>query len=70
MLALRERLRKTGALSATDRPKVVPLTHYILFKYDLDWKHLVNTKVGPSALIYLYFIVTNAALVFTIYTGR
>ena len=32
VMAMRERLRKTGALSPTERPKLVPITHYLLFK--------------------------------------
>jgi len=48
VLALRERLRKTGALTATERPKVVPLTHYLLWKYEVDWHILVNAKEGNS----------------------
>jgi myosin heavy subunit len=48
VMALRERLRKTGALSPTERPKLVPITHYILFKYQVDWHVLVNTKGDNS----------------------
>jgi DNA repair exonuclease SbcCD ATPase subunit len=51
VLALRERLRKTGALGPTERPKVVPLTHYLLWKYEVDWHFLVNTKGDNSAEI-------------------
>ena len=31
---MRSLLRKTGAIGPNDRPKTVPLTHYLLFKYD------------------------------------
>jgi len=44
VLALRERLRKTGAIEASERPKEVPLTHYLLFKYDVDWRVLVSSS--------------------------
>jgi len=48
VMAMRDRLRKTGALSPTERPKLVPLTHYLLFHYDVDWRYLVNTKGDNS----------------------
>ena len=51
VVAMRERLRKTGALGPTERPKLVPLTHYLLFKYEVDWKVLVNSRGDNSALI-------------------
>jgi chromosome segregation ATPase len=49
VMSMRDSLRKTGAISASDRPKLVPLTHYLLFKYEVDWKKLVNTKGDNSA---------------------
>lgn len=49
VLALREQLRKTGAIATNDRPKLVPLTHYLLFRYKVDWHFLVNTKGDNSA---------------------
>jgi len=48
VVAMRDRLRKTGALSSTERPKLVPLTHYLLFKHPVDWRVLVNTKGDNS----------------------
>jgi len=48
VLTLREALRKTGAIAATDRPKEVPLTHYLLFKFGVDWHVLVNSKGDNS----------------------
>lgn len=48
VMAMRERLRKTDALAPTERPKLVPLTHYLLFKYEVDWRVLVNTKGDNS----------------------
>jgi len=46
VVELREGLRSTGAIGATERPKIVPLTHVLLFKYKdrVNWKTLVNTK--------------------------
>lgn len=42
VLAMREKLRKTGAVGPTERPKNVPLTHYLLFKYDVDWHTVIS----------------------------
>jgi len=44
--AMREKLRATGAI--TDRPKLVPLTHYLLFKYQADFHFLVNAPQGSQ----------------------
>src|SRR5690348_15607804 len=38
VLQMREHLRKVGIPSA----KLVPLVHYLIFKYKADWHHLVN----------------------------
>jgi hypothetical protein len=51
VVALRERLRKTGAIGQTERPKAVPLTHYILWRYEVDWHVLVNTSGSPPPAI-------------------
>jgi flagellar biosynthesis GTPase FlhF len=48
VMALREKLRQTGAITASDRPKVVPIVHYLLFKYNVDWHALVNTSGDNS----------------------
>jgi len=48
VMAMRDKLRKTGAIGQTERPKVVPLVHYILWKYDVDWHKLVNSAEGNS----------------------
>jgi len=48
VMAMRERLRKTGALSPTERPKLVPITHYLLFKYEVNWHTLVNSAGDNS----------------------
>ena len=42
---LRERLRETGAV---DRVKVVPITHFLLFKYNINWRNLVNASQGDN----------------------
>jgi len=46
----RDRLRKTGAIGQAERPKTVPLTHYVLWRYEVDWHVLVNTAgASPSS---------------------
>ena len=46
---MRDRLRSTGAIGQTERPKLVPLTHYLLYKYNADWKTLVDeTRQGGN----------------------
>ena len=34
---MRAALRSTGAIGEKERPKAVPLTHWLLFKYKVDW---------------------------------
>jgi hypothetical protein len=51
VMAMREKLRQTGAISQSDRPKTVPLTHYVLFKYGVDWHTLVNSYGDNAAEI-------------------
>merc|ERR1711974_426659 len=47
--AMREKLRSTGAIGETERPKTVPLTHYLLYKYNADWNTLVDeTRQGDN----------------------
>lgn len=46
---LRTALRSSGAMSEADRPKLVPLTHVLLFKYSGDWRALVNAVAGDNA---------------------
>jgi len=48
IMAMREKLRQTGAIAASDRPKTVPIVHYLLFKYNVDWHALVNTSGDNS----------------------
>jgi hypothetical protein len=49
VLALRSKLRKSGALAESDRPKDVPLTHFLLFKYEVSWNKLVNAPQGDNS---------------------
>jgi len=46
---LRGRLRESGALSQSAKPKMVPITHFLLFKYGNDFKVLVNASQGDNA---------------------
>jgi len=48
VMAMREKLRQTGAIATTDRPKLVPITHYLLFRFNVDWHTLVNTSADNS----------------------
>jgi len=47
---LRQNLRDSGALGPSERPKVVPLVHYLLFRYrsNTDWHYLVNATQGDN----------------------
>merc|ERR1712137_1220951 len=45
---MRDKLRSTGAIGQSERPKLVPLIHYLLFRYDSDWHHLVNAPQGDN----------------------
>ena len=46
---LRTKLRETGAIGENERPKVVPLTHYLLFKYNVNWHELVHASQGDNS---------------------
>merc|ERR1711943_166551 len=46
---LRAKLRSTGAIGESERPKKVPLTHYLLFRYNVDWHKLVNSSQGDNS---------------------
>jgi len=47
---MRAKLRSTGAIGESERPKTVPLTHYLLYKYNADWRLLVDeTRQGDNA---------------------
>merc|ERR1712054_482356 len=43
---MRAKLRQTGAIGETEKPTLVPLTHYLLFRFDEDWRALVNAPQG------------------------
>eukprot|EP00339_Tiarina_fusa_P006364 CAMPEP_0117035314 /NCGR_PEP_ID=MMETSP0472-20121206/25091_1 /TAXON_ID=693140 ORGANISM="Tiarina fusus, Strain LIS" /NCGR_SAMPLE_ID=MMETSP0472 /ASSEMBLY_ACC=CAM_ASM_000603 /LENGTH=269 /DNA_ID=CAMNT_0004744753 /DNA_START=14 /DNA_END=820 /DNA_ORIENTATION=+ len=45
---LRAKLRSVGAIGETERPKTVPLTHYLVFRYNYDWHILVNASQGDN----------------------
>jgi len=49
VLQLRAALRKVKALGEAERPKTVPLTHYLVFRYECDWHRLVNAAQGENA---------------------
>jgi len=46
VLEMRALLRKTGAIGPNERPKSVPLSHYLLFKYDAHSKNLFHDLVN------------------------
>jgi len=46
---LRTKLRETGALPPSAKPKLVPITHFLLFKYNADFRVLVNASQGDNA---------------------
>ena len=48
VLEMRSRLRKTGAIGQSERPKAVPLSHYLLFKYDAHSNKLFHELVTRS----------------------
>jgi len=39
---MRAKLRSTGAIGEAERPKTVPLTHFLLYKYAVDWHTLTD----------------------------
>eukprot|EP01095_Lingulamoeba_sp_RSL-Kostka_P017199 TRINITY_DN87_c0_g2_i2.p1 TRINITY_DN87_c0_g2~~TRINITY_DN87_c0_g2_i2.p1 ORF type:complete len:301 (-),score=176.41 TRINITY_DN87_c0_g2_i2:331-1233(-) len=45
---LRNKLRDSQALKEKERPKTVPLSHFLIFKYDCDWNYLVNASQGDN----------------------
>lgn len=45
---MRESLRSTGAIGEKERPKTVPLIHWLLFKYQVNWHTLVNASQGDN----------------------
>jgi len=49
VMEMRELLRGTGAISAGNKPKDFPITHFLLSAYKVDWKALVNASQGDNA---------------------
>merc|ERR1711982_186523 len=46
---MRAKLRSTGAIGEAERPKTVPLTHFLLYKYAVDWHTLTDeTRQGSN----------------------
>merc|ERR1712100_679316 len=46
---MRAKLRSTGAIGESERPKNVPLTHFLLYKYNADWRTLIDeTRQGDN----------------------
>jgi hypothetical protein len=43
---MRDSLRATGAIG--DRVKMVPLIHYLIYKYQISWNELVNASQGSN----------------------
>jgi len=43
---MRDKLRSTGALGPNERPKMVPLVHYLIIRYNINWHTLVNAAQG------------------------
>jgi len=44
--SMRDKLRQSQALGPQERPKVVPLIHYLIIHYNADWRVLVNAPQG------------------------
>lgn len=45
---MRAKLRETGAIGEKERPKTVPLVHYLLFRYNVSWRTMVNAIMGDN----------------------
>eukprot|EP01088_Endostelium_zonatum_P004794 TRINITY_DN16135_c0_g1_i1.p1 TRINITY_DN16135_c0_g1~~TRINITY_DN16135_c0_g1_i1.p1 ORF type:complete len:417 (-),score=198.79 TRINITY_DN16135_c0_g1_i1:57-1307(-) len=45
---MRDKLRSTGALAPNERPKLVPLVHYLIIHYNRDFHILVNATQGSK----------------------
>jgi len=46
--SMRDKLRGTGALGPNERPKFVPLVHYLIIHYGRDFHILVNASQGSK----------------------
>lgn len=45
---LRQKLRDAECLKEGDRPKLVPLIWFLMFKFEVDWRKLVNAPQSSS----------------------
>ena len=45
---MRAKLRASGAMGESERPKTVPITHILIFRHDADWRYLVNAPQGDN----------------------
>jgi len=59
---MREKLRKMGALAEGARPKYFPITHYYIFRYNLDFHHIVNApqSANTEELAHAQELLTSA----------
>jgi len=48
VIAMRTQLRQVGALG-DGRPKNFPLAHFLIARFNVDWRILVNTTMGDNA---------------------
>merc|ERR1712000_486263 len=44
---MRAKLRSSGAIGE-GRVPTVPITHILIFRYDIDWRYLVNASQGDN----------------------
>jgi len=49
VVEMRNRLRDVGALEKTSRPKDFPITHFLIARFNADWRILVNATQGDNA---------------------
>lgn len=48
VIAMRTQLRNAGALG-DGRPKNFPISHFLIARFNIDWRVLVNTTAGENA---------------------
>jgi len=48
VIAMRTQLRQAGALG-DGRPKNFPIAHFLIARFNIDWRVLVNTTMGDKA---------------------
>jgi hypothetical protein len=49
VVEMRDALRKTGAIPPQGKPKDFPITHFLLARFQTDWRALVNASQGDNA---------------------